>query len=59
MEKTTKVIDCVEFKNELHEKLYKKSGATNFHEYIKYINSVYSDNGCEKIKARPPALTNR
>ena len=59
MEKTAEVIDCVEFKNELHEKLYKKSGANNFYEYIKYINSVYSDNGCEEMKIRQPALTNR
>ena len=40
----TKIIDCVEFKNELHKKLYIKSGAKNFNEYIKYINSHYSDN---------------
>ena len=48
----TKIIDCVEFKNELHKKLYIKSGAKNFNEYIKYINSIYSDNkkSSEKIK---------
>ena len=40
----TRIIDCVEFKNELHKKLYIKSGAKNFNEYIKYINSIYSDN---------------
>jgi hypothetical protein len=38
------IIDCVEFKNELHKKLYEKSGANNFYEYIKYVNSIYSDN---------------
>jgi hypothetical protein len=45
MENMTTIADCVEFKNELHKKLYVKSGAKNFNEYIKYINSVYSDNG--------------
>ena len=42
MKKDTKIIDCVEFKNELHKKLYVKSGANNFNEYIKYINTMYS-----------------
>jgi hypothetical protein len=41
MENQTKIIDCVEFKNELHKKLYEKSGTKNFNEYI---NSIYSDN---------------
>jgi hypothetical protein len=44
MENITTINDCVEFKNELHKKLYVKSGAKNFNEYIKYINSTYSDN---------------
>jgi len=44
MENITKITDCVEFKNELHKKLYAKSGAKNFNEYIKYINSIYSAN---------------
>jgi hypothetical protein len=44
MENITVINDCVEFKNELHKKLYLKSGAKNFNEYIKYINSIYSDN---------------
>ena len=43
MENMTTITDCVEFKNELHKKLYVKSGAKDFNEYIKYINSVYSD----------------
>ena len=42
MENSIKIKDCVEFKNELHKKLYIKSGANNFNEYIKYINSLYS-----------------
>ena len=37
------IVDCVEFKNELHRKLYIKSGAKDFNEYIAYINSIYSD----------------
>jgi hypothetical protein len=44
MENKTQINDCVEFKNELHEKLYAKSGAKNFSEYINYVNSNYSDN---------------
>jgi hypothetical protein len=44
MESMTKINDCVEFKNELHKKLYAKSGAKNFNEYIKYINAIYSVN---------------
>ena len=43
MQNTIKVSDCVEFKNELHQKLYKKSGVHTFNEYIQYINSKYSD----------------
>jgi hypothetical protein len=30
MENTVRIIDCVEFKNDLHKKLYIKSGANNF-----------------------------
>ena len=45
MENETKIIDCVEFKNELHKKLYIKSGAKDFNEYIKYVNSKYSSTG--------------
>jgi len=44
MENITTITDCVEFKNELHKKLYVKSGARDLNEYIKYINSIYSDN---------------
>ena len=43
MKHTTAAFDCVAFKNELHNNLYKKSGAHSFNEYIQYINSVYSD----------------
>jgi hypothetical protein len=54
MENMIKINNCVEFKNELHEKLYLKSGANNFEEYIKYIKSVYSDNNAllEKVIER-------
>jgi hypothetical protein len=50
MENMTKSTDSVEFKNELHKKLYEKSGAKNFNEYIKYINSTYSDNKSRSVK---------
>jgi len=50
MENITTIADCVEFKNELHKKLYEKSGAKNFNEYIKYINSTYSDNKSHSAK---------
>jgi hypothetical protein len=55
IENPVKIIDCVEFKNELHKKLYIKSGAKNFNEYIKYINSNYSGNKSysEKNKIQP------
>ncbi|MDR1930235.1 MAG: hypothetical protein LBQ44_06335 [Treponema sp.] len=33
-----KKFDCVKFKQELHEKAYKKSGAKDFREYIHYVN---------------------
>ena len=56
MEAMVKINDCVEFKNELHNKLYVKSGAKNFDEYIKYINSVYSNNktSFEEINTKQP-----
>jgi hypothetical protein len=44
MKNITRITDCVEFKDELHKKLYMKSGAKDFNEYIKYINSIYSSN---------------
>jgi hypothetical protein len=44
MENKTLIKDCVEFKKELHEKLYTKSGAKDFNEYIKYVNLTYSGN---------------
>jgi hypothetical protein len=50
MKNTTKIIDCVEFKNELHRKLYVKSGAKDFNEYVQYINFHYSTN--EKIEKK-------
>ena len=58
METMIKINDCVEFKNELHNKLYVKSGAKNFDEYIKYINSVYSNNktSFEKINIKQPSI---
>jgi len=44
MENNPPINDCVEFKRELHEMLYVKSGAKNFNEYINYVNLTYSDN---------------
>jgi hypothetical protein len=43
MENNVQINDCVEFKNDLHKKLYTKSGADNFNEYINYIKSMYSN----------------
>jgi hypothetical protein len=37
-------LTSVEFKIELHKKLYIKSGAKDYNDYIKYINSISSDN---------------
>jgi hypothetical protein len=58
MEKIVKINDCVEFKNELHKKLYLKSGAKNFEEYIKYINLKYSSNktSSEKIMVKQSSI---
>ena len=42
MENTTRIIDCVAFKDELHKKLYIESGARDFNEYINYVNSKFS-----------------
>jgi hypothetical protein len=58
MENIEKIIDCVEFKNELHRKLYIKSGANNFNEYIKYININYSNNknSPPKTKLHQPSM---
>jgi hypothetical protein len=44
MENKIIINDCVEFKNELHKKLFIKSGAKDFNEYIKFVNSNYSYN---------------
>ena len=53
MENSEYITDCVEFKNELHRKLYVKSEAKDFNEYIKYINEVYSNNRqSEKLSAK-------
>jgi hypothetical protein len=49
----TRIIDCVEFKNELHKKLYIESGAKDFNEYIRYINSTYSNNKRSSKKNEP------
>ena len=35
-----KKFDCVKFKNELHEKLLKKSGVKNLREYVEYVNKA-------------------
>ena len=58
MENTTKIIDCVEFKNYLHKKLYIKSGARNFDEYINYINLNYSNKEkfSKKLETCPPSM---
>jgi hypothetical protein len=34
--------DCVKFKQDLHEKSYKASGAKNFNEYIEYVNKSFA-----------------
>jgi hypothetical protein len=35
-----KQFDCVKFKNELHERLLKDSGARNLKEYVDYANKL-------------------
>ena len=36
-----KVTDCVLFKQELHEKAYKTSGASDFSDYVKRANESF------------------
>ena len=43
-----KEFDCVKFKNELHEKLLKKSGAKNLREYVEYVNRVAKTSSLHK-----------
>ncbi|GMO17375.1 MAG: hypothetical protein Ta2A_26310 [Treponemataceae bacterium] len=42
-EQTDKIEDCVKFKHDLHEKLFKKSGAHNLREYIFYVNNLHKE----------------
>jgi len=37
-----KEFDCVKFKRKLQENAWKKSGAKNLHEYVKYVNKNVS-----------------
>jgi hypothetical protein len=39
--KQTKIVDCVQFKYDLHKALFQKSGASNLREYIHYINAAH------------------
>ena len=43
-----KKFDCVKFKNELQEKLIKKSEAKNLTEYVKYVNIIASSSSLHK-----------
>jgi hypothetical protein len=43
-----KEFDCVLFKEELHKKLLKKSGAKNIQEYIKYVNEAAKKSSLHK-----------
>jgi hypothetical protein len=43
-----KKFDCVKFKQELHEKAYKKSGAKDFREYIHYVNEMSNKSSLHK-----------
>ena len=56
MEKNFRINDCVDFKNELHQKLYIKSGASNFRGYIEYINAMFpSENESAESNTTEPA----
>ena len=45
-----KHFDCVIFKNELQEKLIKKSEAKNLTEYVEYVNKIASNSSLHKGK---------
>ena len=36
-----KIIDCVQFKQDLHDNSFKASGAKNFSEYIECVNKNF------------------
>ena len=47
-----KLIDCIVFKNELHENVLKKSNAKNLREYVKYVNDVAQKSSLNKQKEK-------
>ena len=47
-----KQFDCVKFKDELQEKLLKKSGAKNLNDYVKYVNKVALNSSLHKAKEK-------
>jgi hypothetical protein len=47
-----KQFDCVKFKNELQEKLLKKSEAKNLQEYVEYANKMAQNSSLHKLKNR-------
>ena len=38
-----RITDCVKFKDDLHERLWKKSGAKTLKEYAEYVNKRASE----------------
>ena len=36
-----RILDCVQFKDDLHKKSFSASGAKNFDEYINYVNQKF------------------
>ncbi|GAB6391101.1 MAG: hypothetical protein MdMp014T_0474 [Treponematales bacterium] len=49
-----RVVDCVLFKQELHELAYKKSGAKNFDEYIAFANAASRASSGRTAQAKKP-----
>ena len=47
-----KEFDCVKFKNELQEKLIKKSEAKNLNDYVKYANRIAQNSSLHKLKEK-------
>ena len=45
-----RIVDCVKFKDDLHERLWKKSGAKTLKEYAEYVNKRTSERELSKRK---------
>ncbi|GHU24258.1 hypothetical protein FACS1894172_10550 [Spirochaetia bacterium] len=45
-----RILDCVQFKDDLHKKSFSASGAKNFDEYINYVNQKFIKSPWNNLK---------